>query len=52
VFQWFAAMATYLPTDDVAAFLHPMVSTLHRTAKDDTARGKDAGRSFSGLPVP
>ncbi|KNC97022.1 uncharacterized protein SPPG_07836 [Spizellomyces punctatus DAOM BR117] len=42
VFQWFAAMSRYIPSVHLKLYLVPMVSTLYRTSKDETAKGSDA----------
>ncbi|KAI9002646.1 armadillo-type protein [Gaertneriomyces semiglobifer] len=42
VFQWFAAMVSYISPEQLQPYLMVMVSTLYRTAKDETAKGKDA----------
>ncbi|TPX64406.1 hypothetical protein SpCBS45565_g05899 [Spizellomyces sp. 'palustris'] len=42
VFQWFAAMSRYIPSVHLKVYLVPMVSTLYRTSKDETAKGSDA----------
>ena len=40
VFQWFAAMATYIPQEKLDIYLIPMISVLYRTINDDTSKGR------------
>ncbi|KAI9203103.1 armadillo-type protein, partial [Polychytrium aggregatum] len=42
IFQWFAAMATFIPPTRLKPFLHAMLTILYRVSVDDTAKGKDA----------
>ncbi|KAJ3039093.1 U3 snoRNP protein [Rhizophlyctis rosea] len=42
VFQFYAAIAGFIPSEKLRMYLLPMVSTLYRTAKDETAKGADA----------
>ncbi|KAI8801037.1 hypothetical protein BJ742DRAFT_716305 [Cladochytrium replicatum] len=41
VFQWYAAISTFLPPEALLPYVEPMVRTLYRTVNDETARGMD-----------
>ncbi|KAJ3050202.1 U3 snoRNP protein [Rhizophlyctis rosea] len=42
VFQFFAAISAFVSQDKLEVYLLPMISTLYRTANDETAKGPDA----------
>ncbi|TPX60594.1 hypothetical protein PhCBS80983_g01757 [Powellomyces hirtus] len=43
-FHWFAAMTNYIPATHINRYLFHMISTLYRTAKDETAKGEEADK--------
>ncbi|ORY03876.1 hypothetical protein K493DRAFT_276201 [Basidiobolus meristosporus CBS 931.73] len=42
IFQWFAAMASFIKADELKPYLIPIVSPIYRTVNDETSKGKEA----------
>ncbi|KAK9722628.1 U3 snoRNP protein [Basidiobolus ranarum] len=42
IFQWFAAMASFIKPEELQPYLIPIVSPIYRTVNDETSKGKEA----------
>jgi U3 small nucleolar RNA-associated protein 20 len=49
VFQWFAAVISHIPSQEVSPYLESMIGALYRVVNDETLKGNGTGSFFMKL---